>query len=163
MIVIGSYAALLGNFLPAYRDGLARDIDLVCSVSEFADLVSLTGFKVREIYHDKFMVVDAPRVLEINVYPDKVVERMEALCDVQRVQLTPDVDLDCYVATPEIVWATLYHRVHSTGNVREKSITDLTHYHAVVDQRGLLLPEHEALAEFYHRRIMAEGATPREG
>jgi hypothetical protein len=162
MIVIGSYAAKLGSYLPPYRNDAVRDIDLVCSVSEFVDLVTLTGFQLRQIFPDKYLVLDAPLVLEINVYPDQVVERMEALCEVQSVQLTPDVELDCYVATPEIVWATLYHRVHSTENVREKSIADLEHYQAAVDQRGLLLPEHEALAGFYHRRILAEGATSRE-
>lgn len=160
MILIGSMAAALGGFLPPYRSGLVRDIDIICQAGELLELVRLTGLKLKPMGPDKFLVVDTPRVLELSVFPDAAAAAMADLCDVQEVVLSAEIRVDCHVAPLEVVWATLAETVTCLPAPREKSLLDAAHYQALVDERGSLRPEHRDLADFYRRRTLAQLAAP---
>ncbi len=156
MILIGSMAAALGGFLPPYRAGLIRDIDIVCQADELLDLARLTGLKLKQVAPDKFLVVETPRVVELTVYPDDAAEAIAGLCDVAGVELSAEVRIDCHVAPLEVVWATLAGSVPCILTPRDKSLLDAAHYQALVDERGSLRPEHHDLADFYRRRTLAQ-------
>ena len=159
MILIGSMAAALGGFLPPYRAGLIRDIDIVCQADELLDFARLTGLKLKQAAPDKFLVVETPRVVELTVYPDEAAAAIADLCEVEEIALSAEIRIDCHVAPLEVVWATLVETVRCIPAPRQKSLLDAAHYQALIDERGTLRGEHHDLADFYRRRTLAQLAA----
>jgi len=165
VILIGSAAAAAGGFLPPWRGGVVRDLDIVCEPEEILDLARLTGFTLHQIFPDKYLVTDTPKVIELSVYPAAAVEAIEALCGVGDVSLAAEISIECHVAPLEVVWATLVETVGCFPVPREKSTRDLEHYQSLVDARGGVTSAHLQIADFYRRRTIAQlrgaaGADP---
>jgi hypothetical protein len=159
MIVIGSYAAEIGGFYPEWRSNGPGDIDLVCRRSEFDDFVTQFG-EPRDLGADRYRWYIGGPFLDVTVHDDDLVALMESLSgEPVEVDLHPErLPVSCYVATPEIVWSTLYLTAGCAPAWQEKSWKDLKHYNALVELRGLITEDHWKIAKAY-RRMMFDWIT----
>lgn len=153
MILVGSLAAELGEFFPAWREAPARDIDLACHERELAAFATATGLLVRCVGPDKHLVPPPGAIVEITAHAAYWIELLERLCERQPVALRPGIVVDCHVATPEILWAMLEGPLRAIAAPKEKSVRDLQHYRALVERRGERRAEHWSLATYFEERV----------
>lgn len=153
MILVGSLAAELGGFFPAWRAAPARDIDLACHEDELAAFAAVTGLLVRCVGPGKHLVPPPGAIVEITAHAADRIDLLERLCDRQSVALRPGIVVDCHVATPEILWAMLEGPLRAIAAPKEKSVRDLQHYRALVERRGQRRGEHWELAAYFEDRV----------
>lgn len=160
MIIIGSYAALLGRFYPTWRDAPPRDIDINVRASEIAVLDALFEFPAKQVSENKWYNLQPVRPLEITVYDDEVMDWFESMAEESEVELDLGITVRAHLGTLEVVWAARWGTAGGRIDQYDKSMKDLAHYDALVQERGSLKPEHLELAEFY-RRNMLDGVLKR--
>lgn len=148
-ILIGSKAALIGGFLPPWRDGKTNDTDIICTL-EFRDYLLRTYEPTTHLVATTSRGVMFDHVADIHlnyeIMPDPILKRIAALCAVD----TPLVGDDTALLGPlEIVWAARVYTVGFSQKSVEKATRDAAHYDSL---EKALEPEHLAIADIIRQR-----------
>ena len=143
-VLIGSYAALLGGFLPPWRNGVARDIDLCCAPQ---DLPRFAGDHAVEIAPGKWHCPrPSQRALEVDLTSatDGRLALMNRLCR-ERVEIG---GISVLVSTAQVVWAARAYTVGLNPNQQAKAVRDALWYDSLLLE---LTDEHRILADLFRR------------